>query len=86
MISKIFSVNKLIIPFIAFFLICCDKDTYVEVFYEGNVILVTQKEVDEFGANGYTNVSGSIEIDGKSDHVTSLAPLKLKYRQLTLYP
>jgi hypothetical protein len=76
MISKIFSVNKLIIPFFAFFLICCNKDKYVEVFYEGDVILKTQKEVDEFGAKGYTDVSGSIKIERSSnEYLTSLAPL-----------
>lgn len=51
----------------------CDNGTFV-----GDVILVTQQEVDEFGALCYTKIDGSLVIGnifGATDDIVDLSPL-----------
>jgi len=62
---KIF--KKSIITLILISIIGCDTDgtdsiNYPEKIFEGNVILKTQQEVDDFGTEHYTRITGYLEI------------------------
>ncbi|MEP2026634.1 MAG: hypothetical protein ABJH98_02170 [Reichenbachiella sp.] len=41
---------------------CDDKDELPEKIYEGEVNLLTQEDVDEFGSEGYTRIAGNLNI------------------------
>lgn len=47
---------------------------YINIF-NGDVFLSTQQEVDDFGANNYTEIVGELTINGNSGDITSLTSL-----------
>lgn len=46
-----------------------------QLIFDGDVVLETQAEVDAFGANNYTDITGSLTIDG-IEEITDLTPLE----------
>ena len=46
-------------------------------YFNGNLVLATQQEVDEFGAFGFTSINGSLTIGSEENYtdITSLSPL-----------
>tara|TARA_R110000851_G_scaffold81391_1_gene178713 strand:- start:3213 stop:4436 length:1224 start_codon:yes stop_codon:yes gene_type:complete len=53
------------------------QDVFEEKVYEGDVILNTQKEVDTFGANGYTRITGTLTLglENSTNNIILLHPL-----------
>lgn len=72
------------LTFLVLILLSCSNDdetngnSYPEKIFEGSVNLNTQIEVDEFGAENYTKITGSLHIQGEfnSQKITDLSPLQ----------
>lgn len=51
-----------------------DGGTEGEITFFGNITFTTQQEVEEFGAKGYSRVSGDIYINNIDNKITDLSP------------
>ncbi len=47
--------------------------------YPGGVDLLTQKDVNEFGTQGYTHITGSLDMGGEESDITDLTPMSSLY-------
>ena len=59
------------------------KDGYVEKIYEGDVILRSQQDVDDFGFQQYTHITGSLTIGELQSRLSDIEDLK-PLRDLTI--
>src|SRR5690606_26291838 len=60
---------------VAFLILNCDKDeTSIPIIFEGDIILRSQTEVDDFGSKGYTKITGNLIIS--SNYYTPINTLK----------
>ncbi|MEE9362134.1 MAG: Ig-like domain-containing protein [Cellulophaga sp.] len=46
-----------------------------ENIYNGNITLTTQQEIDDFGANNYTQINGGLKIINSGVSITNITPL-----------
>jgi len=63
MTGKIAMKNYILLLLTFFFFSCSNDDEevfYLENIFEGNVVLPTQQEVNDFGANNYTQIIRSV--------------------------
>ena len=81
--------NPALIPVLIFFFFSCGNDDIqpndglpddelIEKVFEGDVRLLTQEEVNDFGDAGYTDITGRLSIghsDDTNNSITSLAKL-----------
>lgn len=84
---NLYKINQLFLLFISLiFLIGCNRSSdesseqnnYPEKIYDGTIVLKTQIEIDDFGRNNYTKITGSLSIigDANSQKIKDLSPLK----------
>ncbi|PXY02930.1 hypothetical protein DF185_02215 [Marinifilum breve] len=66
--------KKIVVLLISIILFSCNKEddnckpeTEAEVVYDGYAVLLTQEEVDEFSAAGYTKITGGLTIGQNSE-------------------
>ena len=71
--------NKSILAFIItiFFISCKDDDStpIPEKIFEGEVDLISQQEVDDFGSQGYTRIIGNLNIGDDSNPISTIEDL-----------
>ena len=57
-----------------------DDTNFIEKIYDGNVIVETQEQVENFASQNYSEINGNLMIGGvnrESVEITSLSPLKI---------
>ncbi|MFD0989227.1 hypothetical protein ACFQ1R_03905 [Mariniflexile jejuense] len=57
---------------LSIFFFNCSKTEEPSVIYEGNIIFNTQQQIDDFGKEGYTKVTGYVVIGDENGNPTSL--------------
>ncbi|SDE63994.1 cadherin repeat domain-containing protein [Ulvibacter litoralis] len=66
------------------------EDVNEDKIFEGTVILETQQEIDDFGANNYTHITGSLQIGSIDDattfnDITPLSSIRSIGNRLTIF-
>jgi len=61
-------------------------DLCAQTVFNGDALLTSQQEVDNFGANGFTEITGRLIIQSTTDQITDLSPLSTLERLATSSP